>query len=144
MPLPGGGGRLVQPVYYEDVVAAYTAAVARPQAVGEAIVLAGPAPLTYADMVRLCAAGCGRRARILPISASVLATGARAIAAAGGKPPLSPAEIRRADEDKAFDISPMTARLGVTPRAFAAALDQVVARRRHALAGSPPRRHDTG
>jgi hypothetical protein len=37
----------------------------------------------------------------------------------GLKPPFDAKELTRAAEDKAFDIAPMRARLGVAPRPFA-------------------------
>jgi nucleoside-diphosphate-sugar epimerase len=123
VPLPGGGRHRVQPVYYEDVVAAFVAAVLREEAPGDPIVVAGPAPLSYAAMVRTCAAACGRRAHILPLPMPLLA----AVAALS---PVSADELRRTAEDKSFDITDLTARLGVAPRPFADGLADVVARRR--------------
>ena len=129
VPLPGGGRHRVQPVYFEDVVAAFVAAVLRDEAPGEPIVVAGPAPLSYAAMVHACAAACGRRAHILPLPIPLLAV-------AAAVSPVSAAELRRSAEDKSFDVTDMTARLGVTPRPFADGLARAVARRRGAgLAG---------
>jgi nucleoside-diphosphate-sugar epimerase len=142
VPLPDGGRHLVQPVYYEDVVAAFVAAVDRPEATGAPIVLAGPEPMRYADMVRACAAAYGRTALVPPLPTAVLVGTARLTAALGLTPPFSPAEIRRAAEDKSFDVAAMKTRLGVTPRPFAEGLERVMARRRRGLAAAAASGHD--
>ncbi|MCP4326864.1 MAG: NAD(P)H-binding protein [Alphaproteobacteria bacterium] len=144
VPLPDGGRHFVQPVYYDDVVAGFVAAVINDDAPGEPIILAGPEPLTYADMVRACAAACGRQARILAIPGIAATTAVRGATALGWKLPVSEAELRRATEDKVFDITEMKTRLGVTPRPFADALRDIVARRRSALAEDGSSGHDGG
>lgn len=122
VPLPDGGRHRVQPVFVDDVVDAFVAALERENAPGPPIVVAGPEPITYAEMVRACAAACGRRVTIVPVPARLLIAAARASAALGLALPFDAAEIRRATEDKAFDIGPLRARLGVTPRPFAEGL----------------------
>ena len=118
VPLPGGGRNLVQPVFVDDMAAALAAAATRPAAPGPSIVVAGPAPITYADMVRACARAVGRRVIVAPLPAPLLGAGARLATFFGIRPPFDAAEIRRATEDKAFDIGPMRNRLGVSPRPF--------------------------
>lgn len=118
VPLPGGGRSLVQPVLVDDVVAAFAAAVTRPEAPGEPIVVAGPEPMTYADMVRACARALGRRVIILPLPPALLAVGLRLAGALGLGPPVNVAELGRAGEDKVFDTGAMRRRLGVVPRPF--------------------------
>lgn len=118
LPLPNGGRHLVQPVFVDDVVAALAAAVARPEAPGPSIVVAGPAPISYADMLRACAAALDRRVTILPVPTALLVAGVRTAAAVGFKVPFDAAEIRRATENKRFDVEPLKHRLGITPRPF--------------------------
>ena len=118
VPLPDGGRHLVQPVFVDDAVAALAAAVTLPEAPGSPIVVAGPEPITYADMVRACARAVGRSVAVVPIPAAVLALGARATSALGVRLPFDAAEIARATEDKAFDVSDLRDRLRVAPRPF--------------------------
>ena len=122
VPLPDGGRHLLQPVFVDDMVAALAAAVERSEASGPPIEVAGPEPISYAEMVRACARALGRRALILPIPASFLVAVARVVAAFGVRLPASAAELGRAAEDKRVDVSAMRERLGVTPRPFAEAL----------------------
>ncbi len=122
LPLPAGGRRMVQPVLVDDLVRALMAAIDRPEAPGAPIVVAGPAPMTYAHMLRQCAGALGRHLTILPVPVSLLAAAARLAAALGLALPVSAAELRRAGEDKIFAIDDLRRRLGVEPRPFAEGL----------------------
>jgi nucleoside-diphosphate-sugar epimerase len=129
VPLPDGGRHLVQPVFVDDVVDAFVAATTRPEAPGEPIVIAGPEPISYADMVRQCAAVLGRTALILPFPAGLLKAVIRLAKNCGLPAPFDAAEITRASEDKTFDVSDLQERLGITPRSFAAGLSLKIERR---------------
>jgi nucleoside-diphosphate-sugar epimerase len=129
LPLPDGGRRLVQPIFVDDVAASVVAAVERPASDGAPLVLAGPLPMEYRSLVTQCAAAIGRRAVVLPIPMRALAALAAGAERFGIALPLKAAELRRAGEDKSFDIQPMIERLGVRPIDFADGL------RRMALPG---------
>lgn len=118
VPLPGGGGRLVQPIHVDDVARAVAAAVERPQADGPPIILAGPQPITYARMVRLCAARAGRWAVPVPIPIAVLAILVRLAGRLGLALPVNLDQLRRSGIDKRFDPGDMIARLAVEPVDF--------------------------
>jgi nucleoside-diphosphate-sugar epimerase len=128
VPLPDGGRRLIQPIFIDDVVAAVVAAVERPAGDGPPLVLAGPAPIPYRVMVEQCAAALGRRARVVGVPLAPLLALARTATRCGIALPLDAAELRRAGQDKAFDIAPMTERLGVRPVDFATGLGRMLAR----------------
>ncbi len=128
LPLPGGGRHLVQPVHVDDMIAALAAALTRPEAPGPGIVVAGPEPITYAAMARACATALGRRAFILPLPLPILTATASLLARLGLRPPFDAAELRRATEDKRFDVADMERRLGVRPRGFEAGLAARIAR----------------
>ncbi|MGB8842269.1 MAG: NAD(P)H-binding protein, partial [Aliidongia sp.] len=71
--LPLVGGRaLVQPIHIDDVAAALVAAVLRPNAPGTPIVIAGPRPMSYRDMVRTIAVARHLRLILLPIPSVVV------------------------------------------------------------------------
>jgi len=118
LPLPNGGRAMLQPVFVDDMVAALAAAVERPTAPGASLVVAGPEPLSYAAMVRACARAVDRPVTIVPVPGFMLAAGARLAAMASFNPPFDGDEIRRACEDKSFDISALRNRLGISPRGF--------------------------
>jgi uncharacterized protein YbjT (DUF2867 family) len=128
VPLPDGGRHTVQPIHVDDVAACVVAALERPESDGAPIVLAGPTPIPYAQMVRECAATLGRHVIPVPVPVRALALLADAMAKLGLKPPFDAKELTRAAEDKAFDVEPMRARLGVVPRPFAQGVAEKAAR----------------
>jgi uncharacterized protein YbjT (DUF2867 family) len=114
MPLPGGGRFLVQPIHQGDVTRCLRAALERRWEGASAVVIGGPEPVCYADFVRAVAAAAGlRRPFILPFPAGPLIVAARLTKHVTALPTIKPEEIRRLLEDKAFDIAPMRALLGV-------------------------------
>lgn len=116
VPLPGGGRALVQPIHQGDVTRCILAALAVPWDGPHSLVVAGPAPLPYAEFVRAVARAAGLKPpRILGIPAAPLMAAAAVSAALPLRAKVRPAEIRRLLEDKAFDIAPMIATLGVRP-----------------------------
>ena len=129
VPLPGGGRALVQPIHQDDVTRAILAALTIAWDGPRAIVIAGPAPLPYADFVRAVARAAGLGPpRILTLPAAALMTLAPLTAVLRFLPRITAAEIRRLQEDKAFDIAPMSATLGVQPIPLAAGLARTFGR----------------
>jgi nucleoside-diphosphate-sugar epimerase len=116
MPLPGGGRFLVQPIHQSDVTRCIRAALARHWDGPASLVIAGPEPVRYTDLVRAVATAAGlRNPLILPFPAAPLVFAARLTRRVKALPPVQPEEIRRLVEDKAFDIGPMRALLAVDP-----------------------------
>ena len=123
VPLPGGGRALVQPIHQDDVTAAIVAALGVEWRAPATLVIAGPEPLPYADFVRAVARAAGLRApRIVPIPAAILQALAPFTAWLPFLPRIDTAEIRRLQEDKAFDIGPMSVTLGLRPMPLARGL----------------------
>ena len=116
VPLPSRGTALVQPIHQDDVVMVIRRALAREWGVPHSIVVAGPTAVSYANFVRAIAV-----AAALPLPRLISVPGWLLIAAATVLqhmpllPRVEPAEVRRLLEDKAFDIMPMVAALGVQP-----------------------------
>ena len=123
VPLPGGGRALVQPIHQDDVTTAILAALGVAWRAPATLVIAGPEPLPYADFVRAVARAAGLRApRIVPIPAAILQALAPVTAWLPFLPRIDTAEIRRLQEDKAFDIGPMSVTLGLRPMPLARGL----------------------
>jgi nucleoside-diphosphate-sugar epimerase len=115
LPLPGGGRNLVQPIHQDDVTACVVAALERHWGTPRALVVAGPAPMRYADFMRTIAAAAGLAPPwIVPVPAALLMA-ASSLTLLPGLPRIRPAEVRRLMEDKAFDTGDMRALLGVHP-----------------------------
>ncbi len=116
VPLPGGGRALVQPIHQDDVTRAIMAALGIDWPGPQVLVIAGPAPLPYAEFVRAVARAAGLAPpRILGVPAAPLMALAPLTAVLPFLPRITAAEIRRLQEDKGFDIAPMSATLGVRP-----------------------------
>ncbi len=119
VPLPAGGAALVQPVHQDDVTAALLAALDRPWDGPHTFVLAGPAPMRYADFIRSLAHAAGlAEPRIVAVPAWLPIAAAWAMHILPFLPDVQPAEVRRLLEDKAFDIDPARAALGFDPVSF--------------------------
>jgi uncharacterized protein YbjT (DUF2867 family) len=116
VPLPEGGRALVQPIYQDDVTRAIRAALSRDWDSAESLVVAGPAAVPYAEFVRQVAAAAGVRCpRILSLPVAPLVAAAGVTRVLPFVPRVRGSEIRRLLEDKAFDIGPMRAQLGIEP-----------------------------
>ena len=123
LPLPYGGTAKVQPIHQDDVTRAIRAALARAWDGPRSLVIAGPSPLSYADFVRAVAAAARLPPpRIIPVPLAPLLAAAALSRLVPFVPTVRFAEIRRLTEDKAFDIAPMQAELGVQPMALDAGL----------------------
>lgn len=119
LPLPRRGRNLIQPVYQKDLTAALLAALTVPWQGPEVLILAGPAPFTYAEFTAAIARALGRRPPpILPVPVPLLLALQPLLRLIPGLPPVGRDEIRRLLEDKDFDIGPARARLGFSPRPF--------------------------
>jgi nucleoside-diphosphate-sugar epimerase len=116
MALPGGGKVLVQPIHQSDVTRCIRAALERGWQGPAALVIAGPESVRYADLVRAIAAAASlRKPLIVPFPVAPLIGAARLTRHVTARPTVHPDEIRRLVEDKAFDIAPMRAVLGIEP-----------------------------
>ncbi len=123
LPLPGGGKFLVQPIHQSDVTRCIRAALAQTWEMPASLVIAGPEPVRYADFVRAVAAAAGlRKPLILPFPLAPLLAAAKLTRHVRTLPTVTPDEIRRLTEDKAFSIGPMRTRLGVAPISLHAGL----------------------
>jgi nucleoside-diphosphate-sugar epimerase len=111
-PICGNG--LWQPIHVEDLADAVVAALDCPRAVKRAYNLAGAAPLTFGDLVRAAARAVSRPVVLIPVPI------ASAVVAARLTRIVSPEQVRRLTEDKAFDFTDAARDFGFAPRSFEA------------------------
>ena len=115
VPLPGGGRALVQPIHQDDLTRCIRAALDRTWRGPHTLVAAGGTALPYAGFVRAVARAAGlARPRIMPLPAPLLRL-LSPLTLMPGLPRIGADEIRRLTEDKAFDIGPLVAQLGIHP-----------------------------
>ncbi len=119
LPVPGGGRHLQQPVHVADVADAVLTAVERPGAAGMTYDVAGPEPLSFAELLRVCARAVASRARFVPVPLTPVIALASGFERVSQHPPIRAEQLRRLAEDKAFGIEPAIRDLGYSPRPFA-------------------------
>ena len=119
LPVPGGGGRLQQPVHVADVAAALLTAVERPGTAGSCYDIAGPEPATFAELLRASAAAVGCRARLLPVPLAPVIALTRCYERLSSRPKIRAEQWQRLAEDKAFRIDAARRDLEFAPRPFA-------------------------
>ena len=120
LPVPGGGGRLQQPVHVEDVANAVLAAATRPVSTGRIYNVAGPAAITFRELIEESAAAVGRHPRLVSVPVGPTIWALRAYEKAVARPRIKAEQLERLSEDKAFDISAAVDDLGYQPRSFRA------------------------
>lgn len=118
MPIFGTGDNLVQPVYVEDVATAVISALWRTGAIGKAYTLAGPQPMTYCDMIDTLARVAERLVLKIHIPLFVALPLVGLCEKWLPNFPLQADQVRRMNEDRAFDISESRRELGFLPRNF--------------------------
>jgi nucleoside-diphosphate-sugar epimerase len=118
--LPVCGSGLWQPVHVEDVADAIVAALDSPRAVDGAYNLAGKAPLRLDELIRTAAHALGRRVWLMPVPLRMAVVAARVTRL------VTPEQVWRLAEDKAFDYADATRDLGFRPRSFEDGVQQEV------------------
>lgn len=110
---PVCGNALNQPVYVEDLADAVVSALDAPMTVRRTYNVPGATPLRFTELVHTAARAVGRPVMLIPvpISAAILAARLTRI--------VTPEQIRRLAEDKAFDYSDAERDFGFAPRSFA-------------------------
>ena len=119
LPVPGGGRHLQQPVHVCDVASAVLSAAERPESAGATYDIAGPAPLSFAKLLRIAAEAVRSRARFVPVPLSPLVAVARGYELLAARPRIRAEQLQRLAEDKAFSIQDAARDLGYAPRPFA-------------------------
>ncbi len=118
LPVPGGG-HLQQPVHVADVASAVLAAAERPGTAGATYNVAGPAPLTFAELLRTARRAVRSRTRFVPVPLPPVLAAARGYELVSRNPRIRVEQVRRLAEDKAFAIDATVRALGYAPRSFA-------------------------
>jgi len=119
LPVPGGGRRLQQPVHVADVAGAVLAAVERPETAGHRYEVAGPSPLTFAELLRLSAAAVNCRVHLVPVPLAPVIAATGWYERLSRHPRIRVEQWQRLAEDKAFPIDAAVRDLAYAPRSFA-------------------------
>lgn len=106
-----------QPVHVEDVSQAVAAALGSDVTIGRAYNISGETAITLENLVRtvIRALGVTRLVVKVPMWLPLVAA---SVWSRGGRPPVTPEQIRRLAEDKDFDHSEAARDFGFRPRSF--------------------------
>jgi nucleoside-diphosphate-sugar epimerase len=122
VPVPGGGSRLQQPVHVVDLADSVLAAAERPETAGNCYDVAGPAPLTFAELLSTAAGAVGGRVRLVPVPLAPVVALTRRYERVSRSPRIKAEQWERLAENKAFRIDAAARDLGYAPRSFAAGI----------------------
>jgi len=107
------GNALWQPVHVEDVADAVVSALDSPLAVRNSYNLPGAQPVRFSELVRTAARAVNRRVLLVPVPIPAAALAARATRL------VTPEQVHRLAEDKAFTYADATRDFNYHPRSFA-------------------------
>jgi nucleoside-diphosphate-sugar epimerase len=119
VPVPGGGRQLQQPVHVEDLAGAVLTAVERGAAARRHYDVAGPEPLTFAEVLRASAAAVGGRVHLVSVPLAPVIAVTRGYERVSRRPRIHVEQWQRLAEDKAFPIAAAARDLDYAPRPFA-------------------------
>ncbi len=121
LPVPAGAG-LQQPAHVADVADAVLAAAERSGATGLTYDVAGPAPLSLAELLRTAARAVASRTRFIPVPMPSVVAATRGYELVSRHPRIRVDQLRRLAEDKVFAIDAAARDLGYAPRSCAAGI----------------------
>ena len=123
-PVPGGGRQLQQPVHVADLAGAVLTAVERRAAARRRYDVAGPEPMTFADVLRGSATAVGRRVHLVPVPLVPVIALTRGYERLSRRPRIRVEQWQRLAEDKAFPIDAARRDLEFAPRPLAAGVHE--------------------
>lgn len=125
IPAPGGGHQIVQPIFIDDVVSCFFAAIAKDWRGSHVLPLAGPA-LTWREMVKNSAKSIHASRHIVAVPALPIIVGLTILNKIGIRE-VDANMVRRFRENSDISISAMMESLSVMPRDFETGIEQAVA-----------------
>ncbi|MGI8856653.1 MAG: SDR family oxidoreductase [Thermomicrobiales bacterium] len=113
--LPDGGTARFQPVWRDDVIDAFIAALDNPATIGQTYELGGPDVLSYKEMVGVLMDVTGHHRPLLPLPAGLLKPAAFAFDKFLPKPPVTPEQLKMLRLDNSSTHSATAALTGHPP-----------------------------
>ena len=114
MPLIGDGGSLIQPVFIHDLIKAFRTALLNPRYFNKAYNIGARKACSNRALIAFAASSLGRRARLIPLPAS-LVQGGVALLSMLGLSPISLEQVHRFQENKHIDLQAFITDFGFVP-----------------------------
>lgn len=118
IPVLGSGRYLQQPVYVSDVAKAALDVLDHPNTVRREYNVSGARPLPYSEVITTVAGHLGKRRYLAKVPARPVFKTLELLARLGLRLPVTAEQVRRLNEDKAFDHSDATRDFGYRPLDF--------------------------
>jgi nucleoside-diphosphate-sugar epimerase len=118
IPVFGDGEHLQQPVYVADLAAAIVQSLATDTTIGQTYNISGKAPVTYNQLIDTICRLMGRKVRKIRVPAGPIVAGLSALERLPVRLPIKSEQIRRLNEDKAFDYETAARDFGYQPRSL--------------------------
>lgn len=119
IPIFGNGKHLQQPVYVEDVAAAIIQALESEATMGQTYNISGAAPVTYNELIDIVCASMNRRVLKVHLPTGPVVSLLDALERLHIRLPIRAEQIRRLNEDKAFDHERAAKDFDYRPRSVA-------------------------
>ncbi len=116
IPLVGGGRTLIQPVYVDDLAGLIVRALDHPAAAGHVFTVGAPEPISYRALIEEIARLMNKRIWLMNVPASVALAAGIVLEKAAPRLRIRAEQVRRLQEDKAFDIGETCRALDFHPR----------------------------
>jgi len=129
VPIIGNGRSLIRPVFLDDVLPAVARALHCPEALGQRLVICGPATISFDELVgAVSEAMLGKRRRVLHVPGRLALVGARLLGWLLAHPPITTDQVMGFLQDTVADPSAAIEALGFRPRPVAEGLAVLFAR----------------
>jgi uncharacterized protein YbjT (DUF2867 family) len=115
IPIIGDGLSLTQPIWIEDVVSCFVAALARPETAGHAYDLGGPETFGFEELLDLVAEEEGIEKRKLHLHVAMMRPAVAILSRLVPSFPLTPDQLTMLLEDNVCDIAEMKETFGIEP-----------------------------
>ena len=120
IPVVGSGNYLQQPIYVDDLSQFICNAGLTTQASRRCFNVSGAEALTYNEVIDTISSLLQKNVRKIHFAARPIVSLLKLVENAGFKMPIKAEQVKRLNEDKAFDHKEAATEFGVTPRTFAA------------------------
>jgi nucleoside-diphosphate-sugar epimerase len=124
IPVFGSGDHWLQPVFVEDVARAAVAALGCAAAVGRSYNIAGANRITFNELIDTICDLIGKRVMKLHLAPTLFLVPAELLESLGIRLGITAEQIRRLNEDKAFDFAEAARDFGFEPRTFREGVSQ--------------------
>lgn len=106
-PMPGRGAALQQPIFYDDLARIAVDIALKPNLSDKILTIAGPSPISQKELYEAVAAAGGVRPFIFGAPLGLAMKCVAVLEALGVNPPLSAAQLARAEKDKIPLVEPI-------------------------------------